>query len=162
MQLMLEKILAIINPVIRQTPPTVDENASPKAILIHADDLVTVCSTLHAHEESFFDMLSCITGIDNGPEKGTMEIAYNLYSIPYNYHLMIKVKVPRDGAEVESLASIWKTANWHEREIFDLFGVVFKNHPDLRRILLPADWDGHPLRKDYKVQEYYKGIKTDY
>ena len=159
---MLEKILAIINPVITLPPATVDENSSPKGIRIHADDLIAVCSVLHAHEESYFDMLPCITAIDNGPEKGTIEIAYNLYSIPYNYQLMLKVSLPRDGAEVESLASIWKTANWHEREIFDLFGVHFKNHPDLRRILLPADWDGHPLRKDYKVQEYYKGIKTDY
>lgn len=159
---MLEKILTIIESVITQPPATIDENASPKAIRIQAEDLVAVCAALYTHEESFFDMLSCITGIDNGPEKGTIEIAYNLYSIPYNYHLMIKVSLPRDGAEVESLSSIWKTANWHEREIFDLFGVHFKNHPDLRRILLPADWDGHPLRKDYKVQEYYKGIKTDY
>jgi NADH-quinone oxidoreductase subunit C len=159
---MLDKILAIINPVITGSPVTVDENASPRAIRIQAEDLVAVSSALYAHEESFFDMLSCITGIDNGPEKGTIEIAYNLYSIPYNYQLMIKVSLPRDGAEIESLAFIWKTANWHEREIFDLFGVHFKNHPDLRRILLPADWDGHPLRKDYKVQEYYKGIKTDY
>jgi NADH-quinone oxidoreductase subunit C len=159
---MLDKFLEIINSVIKHGPAAVDENASPKAIRIHANDLVSVCLALHAHEECFFDMLSCVTGIDNGLEKGTIEIAYNLYSIPYDNHLMIKVTLPRDGAEVESLASVWKTANWHEREIFDLFGVHFKNHPDLRRILLPADWDGHPLRKDYKVQEYYKGIKTDY
>jgi NADH-quinone oxidoreductase subunit C len=89
-------------------------------------------------------------------------VAYNLYSIPYDLHLMIKITVPRDNAEVDSLCEIWKTANWHEREVYDMFGLTFKNHPDLRRILLPADWEGYPLRKDYKVQDYYKGIKTDY
>jgi NADH-quinone oxidoreductase subunit C len=85
-----------------------------------------------------------------------------LYSIPYNFSIMLKVVIPRDNPVIRSVASIWKTANWHEREIFDLFGVQFQNHPDLRRILLPADWDGHPLRKDYKQQEYYKNIKVDY
>jgi NADH-quinone oxidoreductase subunit C len=159
---MLEKILAIVNATAKAAPVTVDENCTPKAIRLHADDLVAVCSGLYQHPDSYFDMLSCITGIDNGVEKGTMEVAYNLYSIPYDLHLMIKITVPRDKAEVDSLCGIWKTANWHEREVYDMFGLIFRNHPDLRRILLPADWEGYPLRKDYKVQDYYKGIKTDY
>jgi NADH-quinone oxidoreductase subunit C len=157
-----EKILAIVNATAKAAPVTVDENCTPKAIRLHADDLVAVCSALYQHPDSYFDMLSCITGIDNGAEKGTIEVAYNLYSIPYDLHLMIKITVPRDNAEVDSLCEIWKTANWHEREVYDMFGLTFKNHPDLRRILLPADWEGYPLRKDYKVQDYYKGIKTDY
>ena len=121
-------------------------------------------------------MLSCITGIDNGPEAGTMEIAYNLYSIPFNHHLMLKVILQRDKPEIDSISSIWKTADWLEREVFDMYGIVFKNHPDLRtmfksepkdhpdlrRILMPADWTGHPLRKDYKHQEYYRNIKVEY
>ena len=159
---MLEKILAIVNATAKAAAVTVDENCTPKAIRLHADDLVAVCSALYQHPDSYFDMLSCITGIDNGAEKGTIEVAYNLYSIPYDLHLMIKVTVPRDNAEVDSLCEIWKTANWHEREVYDMFGLTFKNHPDLRRILLPADWEGHQLRKYYKVQDYYKGIKTDY
>lgn len=159
---MFERILEIVNEVAKAAPVVVDNNSTPKTIQIHADDLVSVCSALHRHPETYFDMLSCITGIDNGAEKGTIDVAYNLYSIPYNLHLMIRISVPRDGAEVESLTGIWKTANWHEREVFDMFGLRIKNHPDLRRILLPADWEGHPLRKDYKVQDYYKGIKTDY
>ena len=159
---MFEKILAIVNNVARQLTPVVDENAMPRAIKIHADDLLEVCDALYRNPETYFDMLSCITGIDNGPAAGTLDVAYNLYSIPYNLHLMIKVTVPRDHGEVASLTSIWKTANWHERELYDMFGIVVKNHPDLRRILLPADWEGHPLRKDYKAQEYYKNIKLDY
>lgn len=139
-----------------------DEQATPKAIKIHPDDLVNVCLELFQNQTSYFDMLSCITGIDNGPEAGTMEIAYNLYSIPFNHHLMLKVKLQREKPEIETISHIWKTADWHEREIFDMYGIVVKNHPDLRRILMPADWDGNPLRKDYKHQEYYRDIKVEY
>jgi NADH-quinone oxidoreductase subunit C len=155
-------ILYIVNEASRHGTPAVDENASPKAIKISPEDLFTVCSALYNNPTSYFDMLSCITGIDNGPEAGTMEIAYNLYSIPFDLHIMLKVVLPRDNPEIESVASLWKTAEWHEREIFDMFGIFFKNHPDLRRILMPADWEGHPLQKDYKHQEYYRNIKLDY
>lgn len=157
-----DELFVLIGEQCKLQPPVVDENTSPKAIRIHAEEIFRVCDLLYRHPSAYFDMLSCITAIDNGPGPGTLELAYNLYSIPYNVHLMLKISLPRDGAVAESLVPIWKTANWHEREIFDLFGVVFRNHPDLRRILLPADWEGHPLRKDYKQQEYYKNIKLDY
>ena len=107
-------------------------------------------------------MLSCVTAIDNGPEAKTMEVVYNLYSVPFNHHLAFKVTLPRENPEVDTVSHIWKTADWHEREAFDMFGIKFTNHPDLRRILMPADWEGHPLRKDYKQQEYYRDIKLDY
>jgi NADH-quinone oxidoreductase subunit C len=141
---------------------SVDNDASPQALRVHAADLLKVCDALFQHPDTYFDMLSCVTGIDNGPQAGTLEIAYNLYSIPHNIHVMLKVTLPRDNAQIESVSSVWKTADWHEREIFDMFGVTFSNHPDLRRILMPADWEGHPLRKDYKQQEYYRNIKLDY
>ncbi len=140
----------------------VDDTTTPKAIRIYADDLVPVCRELHENQITYFDMLSCVTAIDNGVQAGTFELAYSLYSIPYHSHLTVKVTIPRDKPEVESVCSIWKTANWHEREAFDMFGIFFKNHPDLRRILMPADWEGHPLRKDYKHQEYYRNIKVEY
>jgi NADH-quinone oxidoreductase subunit C len=159
---MFEDILKLVNETSRQLTPVVDENAFPKAIKIHEGDLVNVCRELYQSPRTYFDMLSCITAIDNGPEARTIDIAYNLYSIPYNLHLMLKVTLPRENTVIDSVSSIWRTANWHEREIFDLFGVTFNHHPDLRRILLPADWEGHPLRKDYKQQEYYKNIKLDY
>jgi NADH-quinone oxidoreductase subunit C len=141
---------------------TRDENATPKAIKISPKELVIVCTALYTDATCYFDMLSCVTGIDNGPEANTMEVAYNLYSIPYNHHLMIKVLLSRENPEVETVSSIWKTADWQEREIFDLYGIKFLNHPDLRRILLPADWEGYPLRKDYKHQDYYRNIKVEY
>jgi NADH-quinone oxidoreductase subunit C len=140
----------------------VEETTTPKAIKLHTDDLVVVCRELHENKSTYFDMLSCVTAIDNGVQAGTFELAYSLYSIPYNLHVTIKVVIPRDKPEVESINAIWKTANWHEREAFDMYGIIFKNHPDLRRILMPADWEGHPLRKDYKHQEYYRNIKVEY
>jgi NADH-quinone oxidoreductase subunit C len=141
---------------------TRDENSTPKAVKISSADLVAVCVALYTDPSCYFDMLSCVTGIDNGPDAKTMEVAYNLYSIPFNHHIMIKVTLPRENPEVESLTSIWKTADWHEREVFDLYGIKFLNHPDLRRILLPGDWEGYPLRKDYKHQDYYRNIKVEY
>lgn len=157
-----DKIAEIVRVSCMQAPPAVDENATPKAVKIDKGDLLHVARSLRQNPETYFDMLSCITGIDNGPDAATMEVAYNLYSIPFDHHLMIKVVLPRDKPEIESLAHEWKTADWHEREIFDMYGIHFLNHPDLRRILMPADWIGHPLRKDYKHQEYYRDIKVEY
>ncbi|MBI3189671.1 MAG: NADH-quinone oxidoreductase subunit C [Ignavibacteriales bacterium] len=106
------------------------------------------------------DFLMCLSGIDLG--KGNLGVVYNLYSMTKRHKLTIKVEVPREKAEVPSVESVWKTANWHEREAYDLVGITFTGHPDLRRILLPTDWEGHPLRKDYKVPEYYQGMKVPY
>lgn len=139
-----------------------DTATTPKAVKISAADLLKVCSALHADPSMYFDSLSCLTGIDNGRETKTMEVIYNLYSIPFNHHLTIKVLLPREKPEIDSVSGIWKTANWHERELFDMFGIIVNGHPDLRRILMPADWEGHPLRKDYKHQEYYRDIKIEY
>lgn len=139
----------------------IEEKMTPKGVRIPVLDLKNVCVNLHRNPAVFFDMLSCISAVDNGPEAGTLELIYNLYSIPFNHHLALKVIVPRTQAEVDTVEDVWKTANWHEREAYDMFGVTFKGHPDLRRILLPADWDGHPLRKDYQQQEYYRGVKVD-
>tara|TARA_R110000796_G_scaffold252640_2_gene389897 strand:- start:162716 stop:163201 length:486 start_codon:yes stop_codon:yes gene_type:complete len=141
---------------------SMDENASPKAIIIKAENLVEVMDFLQKDNQLYFDSLSCITGLDNGPEANTMEMIYNLYSIPFDHHLMVKVELPREKPAIDSLCSLWKTADWQEREVYDMYGIHINNHPDLRRILMPADWDGFPLRKDYQEQEYYRGIKVEY
>ena len=145
-----------------ETIASIEENSSPKAIVIKKEDLLKVMSSLHEKEGLYFDSLSCVTGLDNGPEAGTMEMIYNLYSIPYNHHLAVKVVLDRTAPVIASLAGIWRTADWQEREVFDLLGIDFEGHPDLRRILLPADWEGHPLRKDYEHQEYYRGVQVKY
>jgi NADH-quinone oxidoreductase subunit C len=157
-----EDLFELVKGGCRNGDAVADEAMVPKGIRIHSLDLKNVCAMLQQHSAVFFDMLSCMTVVDNGAEAGTLEVIYNLYSIPFNHHLALKVVVARDSAEIDSVESVWKTANWHEREAYDMFGVKFIGHPDLRRILLPADWEGHPLRKDYKHQEYYRGIKLDY
>lgn len=158
----IEEIKNIIDQQVPQAVLGVDENSSPKALIIKSDSLFDVCRALHRNEKTYFDMLSCITGIDNGAEANTMEVAYNLFSIPFEISLMLKVEIPRESPSVTSLHEVWKTALWHERETFDLLGITFTGHPDLRRILLPADWEGHPLRKDYEDLKEYRGIKVEY
>jgi len=106
-----------------------------------------------------FDYLSCLSGVDR---KGTLEVVYHLASMTLRHKLVVKVSVPVDHPEVPTVEGVWKTANWHEREAFDLLGIVFTGHPDLRRILLPYDWEGYPLRKDYEVQEFYNGMRVPY
>jgi len=144
-----------------------DIYAKPPALLVPAEHIAAVCQVLHEHPAMYFDYLSCITALDNGPEKGTLEVIYNLYAIPFNYQLMIKVSLPRNKSgeplpSIPTVSHIWQAANWHEREAYDLIGIYFIGHPDLRRILLPADWQGHPLRIDYTQQEHYHGIQVDY
>lgn len=148
----------------QHTEAIVDEDttSTPSVLIIHPQHLVAVCETLQSTESTYFDQLACLTAIDNGAEAGTMEVIYNLYSIPCDHSIMFRVILDRTDPVIESVSSIWKTADWHEREAFDLLGIKFKNHPDLRRILLPADWEGYPLRKDYVEQEEYHGIKVKY
>jgi NADH-quinone oxidoreductase subunit C len=88
---------------------------------------------------------------DPGPR---FEVVYNLISTIHRHRIRIKVRVPEDAPRVDSVAAIWQTANWHEREAYDLMGITFAGHPDLRRILLPEDWEGHPLRKEYPLKGY--------
>ena len=136
-------------------------------LIIAAENLHEIADFLWKSSDTYFDQLSCITAIDNGLEKGTIDVIYTLYSIPFHETLHLKVVLPRllKGEElpvIDSLAAIWKTADWHEREIYDLMGIRFSDHPDLRRILLPEDWVGHPLRKDYVEQEKYHGIQVKF
>jgi NADH-quinone oxidoreductase subunit C len=100
-----------------------------------------------------------LSGVDL---KGRLAVVYQLFSMVKKHKITLKVEVPTDAPNVQSVESIWKTANWHEREAYDLYGITFIGHPDLRRILLPYDWEGHPLRKDYQVPEYYNGMKVPY
>jgi len=125
--------------------------------------LPQVCLLLRDHADTYFDFLSCISAVDDGIEAGTFTVVYHLASFPYNYQLTLKVVVPNDRQldnlpSVPSVSGVWRTADWHEREAFDLMGVYFEGHPDLRRILLPEDWEGYPLRKDYEEAEMYHGI----
>ena len=142
-----------------------DDIALQPSITVAVQRLVDVCLFLHEDERLYFDHLACLTGIDNGATAGTMEVVYNLTSLVYEHDLMLRVVVARNQAGealpiVPTLSHIWRAADWHERETYDLLGIEFENHPDLRRILMPADWQGHPLRRDYEPQETYHGIRV--
>jgi NADH/F420H2 dehydrogenase subunit C len=117
---------------------------------VHADRdyLVELCKFLCDDPELQFDYLRCLSAVD-WFEEGQMEVVYHLYSMKHGHGLVVKVRIGREDPRLPSVSNIWATANWHEREAYDLFGIVFEGHPDLRRILLPQDWVGHPLRKDY-------------
>lgn len=145
---------------------TVDKGAEQPFVVVSPQRLLSVCRLLHEYPKLFFDSLSCITALDNGVDtERRFEVIYHIYSLLNEELFIIKVftDTNTEGEPVlPSLTSIWQTADWHEREAYDLMGIRFEKHPDLRRILLPADWVGHPLRKDYESQETYHGIKVKY
>lgn len=119
-----------------------------------------VARFLRDDERLKFDSLMCLSGMDY--TGGKLGVVYHLDSIALTHKITLKAQVTVDNPHVASVAQVWKCADWHEREAFDMFGIVFDGHPDLRRILMPDDWDGHPLRKDYKVPAYYNGMKVPY
>jgi NADH-quinone oxidoreductase subunit C len=112
------------------------------------------CTLLKDSAEAQFNFLSDLTCVDLYPSEPRFEVVYHLLSMKRKARVRLKVQVPGSDASVESITSIWPAANFFEREIFDLFGVRFQGHPYLRRILMPEDWEGHPLRKDYPVEGY--------
>lgn len=120
-------------------------------IVLDRSALLEVAAALK--HEFGFERLSAVTAVDWWPRQPRFEVIYALHSIKQNRRLRIKLLV-EEGQELESVTHVWTTANWYEREVFDLFGIPFKNHPNLVRIMMPADWDGHPLRKDYPVHGY--------
>jgi len=122
-------------------------------VTVPRESIVDACRFLRdAHG---FDLLADLCGADNGPEEDPrFEVNYHLFSTTHHQRLRLKVMLSEDDPHVTTVSQIWRTADWHERETYDMFGVVFDGHPDLRRILLPSDFDGHALRKDYPLRGY--------
>jgi NADH-quinone oxidoreductase subunit C len=136
------------------------EGALDPFLMIAPDQIKEVCLFLRDDDRLSFDSLMCLSGVDY--TGGKLGVAYHLCSSALKHKITLKVSVTTDHPHCQSVESVWKTANWHEREAYDLFGIIFDGHPDLRRILLPDDWEGHPLRKDYQLPEYYHGMKVPY
>jgi len=111
--------------------------------------IASVCGFLKYDQQ--FIRVSTVTAVDRYPAEPRFEVVYELHSVARNQRLRLKCRLPGGNPEIESVTSVWRGANWYEREVFDLFGIRFLNHPDLRRIMMPDDWEGHPLRKDYPI-----------
>lgn len=128
---------------------------------LHVDPqaIVEVSRYLRDEPELKFEVLSDLTALD-WPKEEKIQVVYHLYSYTHRHQIVLKVDLPREAPRVATVEGVWMAADWMEREVFDLFGVVFEGHSDLRRIMLPEDWVGHPLRKDYVEQEEYDGIST--
>jgi NADH-quinone oxidoreductase subunit C len=136
-------------------PEILKEMPVPAEMVIEPGDLVEVCRFLK--QERQFNRLSGVTAVDRYPSEPRFEMVYLLHSLPLNQRMILKCMVG-EPYEIESVCEVWRSANWYEREVFDLFGVTFKNHPDLRRIMMPDEFQGYPLRKDFPVH----GFKYSY
>jgi NADH-quinone oxidoreductase subunit C len=131
----------------------VKDEVGEVTVTVPRESITDVC--LAMKDEHGFDMLADLCGADNGPEEELrFEVNYHLFSTKHFKRIRLKVQVSEDDAKVPTVSHIWRTAESHERETYDLVGVVFEDHPDLRRILLPSDFDGHALRKDYPLRGY--------
>ncbi|HXK03107.1 MAG TPA: NADH-quinone oxidoreductase subunit C [Verrucomicrobiae bacterium] len=116
---------------------------------IAAGKIASICGFLKYDQQ--FVRLSTVTAVDWHPAEPRFEVVYHLHSVERNQRVRLKCRLHGEDPVIESVTSVWRGADWYEREVFDLFGIRFLNHPNLRRIMLPDEWEGHPLRKDYPV-----------
>jgi NADH-quinone oxidoreductase subunit C len=120
------------------------------SLMVPPDKIVEVCTALH--DDFGFDVLSAETAVDYWPEQAPrFHVIYQLYSMTHNQRIGLRVPLDGNAPSLPSVTGVYPNANWHEREIWDMFGIRFEGHPDLRRIIMPYDWEGHPLRKDYPL-----------
>ncbi|MEL6132052.1 MAG: NADH-quinone oxidoreductase subunit C [Bacteroidota bacterium] len=165
---------AQIEEVLRQTFPEavildVQADVSQPWVLVHAEHIQEVAAFLLKDPRFYFDFLNCLSGVDKGEKVNELQVVYHITSLIHEHRLVLKVSIPKSlegqadyRPTVGSVSHIWRAADWHEREAYDMLGIYFEGHPDLRRILMPEDWPGHPLRKDYENPDTYHNIKVDY
>jgi NADH-quinone oxidoreductase subunit C len=128
-------------------------------VTVKAEKIVELCQFARGEAGLDFDYCEDVTGID-WPARNLIEVVYHLFSLQHRHQIVLKVQADRSQPSVPSVQGVWKAVNWLEREVYDMLGVNFAGHPDLRRILLPDDWVGHPLRKDYQEAGGYHGVSN--
>lgn len=133
------------------------EGCDPAFVVVAPASVREISRFLRDDPALSFDSLMCLSGVDF---KERFAVAYHLHSMKHRHAIGVKAFVPREAPSLPTVDDVWPAANFHEREAFDLFGIVFEGSKDLRRILLPEDWEGYPLRKDYKYPDFYHGIKV--
>ena len=131
--------------------------AGDPVIEVEKGAIAEVAAYLKGDPELGFDTLMCLSGVDYEKAK-TFAVAYHLFSFKHRHKITLKVQTPKEEPTFPTVEGVWKAANWFEREAYDLYGIIFSGHSDLRRILLPEDWEGHPMRKDWKYPETYRGV----
>lgn len=131
----------------------IKEYRGQTSVIVKKDIVKDLMRYLHDTPDLYFDYLVDLCGVDYMEKKDLrFEVVYHLYSIRHRHMIRVRVEVPEDDCVTDSVTEIWTGADWHERECYDMFGIGFKGHPDPRRILMPEDWEGHPLRKDYPLK----------
>lgn len=143
--------------IIKDRYPTevkeIKEYRGQVSVIVNKGRIKEMMKHLHDTPELYFDFLEDLCGVDYlGKKEPRFEVVYHLYSIKHRHMIRIRAEVSEDDCNIDSVIDVWIGADWHERECYDLFGIKFKGHPDLRRILMPEDWEGHPLRKDYPLK----------
>jgi NADH-quinone oxidoreductase subunit C len=134
------------------------ETLQPWAV-VAPEAIAEVAAFCKADPDLAFDNLMCLSAVDYPKETPPrMEMVYHLYSYAHRHTFVLKVMLPREAPALPTVEAVWGVANWHEREAYDLFGITFTGHSDMRRILLPDDWEGHPLRKDWVDPDFYNGM----
>ena len=143
----------------REFPGSVidNEELAESQIELKPDQWLEIATFLKNEPGLSFDQLECVTGIDTG-EDGPLQSRYNLHSMEHRHKIEVVISLDRNNPKVASIEQVWRVGDWFERENYDMFGIIYEGHRDLRRILCPEDWEGWPLRKDYETQETYHGI----
>jgi NADH/F420H2 dehydrogenase subunit C len=144
-------IIEILQPAVPGASYEVGQSVDSSTIYVPAGQLVATCMVLRDHAQLRFNVLVEVTAADYLPRDPRFEVVYHLLSVPNKLRLRLKVRVGVNGS-VPTVQSVWRGAGWPEREVWDMFGIYFDDHGDLRRLLMPEDWEGHPARKDYPVQ----------
>jgi len=148
---MKEKVLEKLNEHFKHSILSTSEFRGELTVVIKKEDIVRVCEFLKDDEELRFDLLEDLTGVDMFTPSDRFQVVYHLYSLKNKYRLRLKVHVDESDLRVPTVSGVWSTANWHEREAYDMFGITFEGHPDLRRLYMPEEFEYFPLRKDFPL-----------
>ncbi|MCF7807630.1 MAG: NADH-quinone oxidoreductase subunit C [Candidatus Marinimicrobia bacterium] len=137
-----------------------EEGTLNPTVVVKPEAVLKVCEFLSQNEKLQLDSLMNLAGHDQDGESD-LSVIYHFYSTIHDHYITVKTFTPREEPSVVSIANLYRTADWHEREAYDMYGIHFEGHPDLKRILLEEDWEGYPLRKDYVPAEFYRGMRIE-
>ncbi len=146
-----EKAVAKLQQELGESVLGVEEFRGQTSVTLDREAIVNACQMLRDDAELDFNFLAALTAVDYWPSEPRFKIVYQLYSLANKEFIGLRAQLSNESPEISTIESIYPNANWHEREVFDMFGVTFKDHSDQRRIIMPYDWEGHPLRKDYPL-----------